>query len=363
MEKSLKEKAKDVVKKHGDDILGRTIDARASIVHMAVEFDASKPLLPYPPKYPENAEAEADAASMEDDMQVASTMQTTGGSQVNCNYNDFSAYDYVFGSEMILEAVDTAIMSGGEESLKLCLHTWASEPGYESIYGALFELRCHRVLCKIGSNGQKLRARRVFRDGRTTSIQTVTLPGVQTPVRYKGNDPKCLGDSEFDRTFRIGSYFWPYSSNHPTYDAAMLVDGISAGESSKSVVSLLLQMTVSGASGLPRRPDHEMKQHVRKEFDTVFSTRMEEYAKDSAITAFVVPTECFEQFDFQPETRKDDDDTETQKQPQYQMVIEMPGIFSLSDRTREFLALENVSASHKRKHLYTLRTKSKPKER
>ena len=31
-----------------------------------------------------------------------------------------------------------------------------------------------------------------------------------------------------------------------------------------NVAALLLQMTVSGATGLPRRPEHGVKQHVRE---------------------------------------------------------------------------------------------------
>ena len=369
MEKSFREKVKDVVKKHGDDLLGRTIDTRGSIVHMAVEFDASKSILPYPLKRPNSKDGSAPPAGMsggvdEDcdtkmaavsDAQSAAASVTNQGNEANGNYNNFGEYDFVFGSEMILRAIDAAITSGGEEALKLCLHTWASEPGYESIYGGLFELRCHRIISKVGSKGRQLRVRRVFSDGRVSEIQAIALLGVGATVRYKGNDPKCLCDSEYDGMFGVNSYFWPYSSNHPTYDAAMLVDGAIGGESSKPIVALLFQMTVSGASGLPRRPNHVMKQHVRKEFDNTFFKQMKNYTKDSAITAFVVPTECFEAFDFQPETLKNDDDTETQKQPQYQLVIEMPGIFSLSDQTKDYLALEDVSASHKRKHRYTLR--------
>jgi len=175
-------------------------------------------------------------------------------------------------------------------------------------------------------------------------------------VRYKGNDPIRLSDSEFDGAFAVGSYFWPYSSNHPTYDAAMLVSGVAAGVaagvSSNQVVSLLLQMTVSGASGLPRRPDHAIKQSVRKRFDKTFSERLNEHETDSAITTFVVPTECFEPFAFQRETLKDDDDTETQNQPDYQLVVEMPDLFFISKEAKEYLALPEVTASHKRKHRY-----------
>lgn len=327
MEKSLREKVMEVVKKHGDNVLSRTLDARGSIVHMDVEFDERRPVF-----------------------SPTSTSSTTTSSP-----NEFFNYKYIFGSQMILEAMDSAIMNAGDEALKLCLNNWAAEPGFEGIYGGIFGLRCHRVLARIGGEGTTLRARRVFRDDRLSKIFKITLPGVKAAVRYKGNDPKCLTDSEFNGVFAVGSYFWPYSSNHPTYDSAMLVYGSAAGESSKALVALLFQMTVSGASGLPRRPNHAMKQWVRKDFEKTFASRLENFVPGSAITAFVVPTECFESFAFQAEAFKEDEDVPTQKQPDYQLVIEMPGFFSLSKNTINYLALPDVSASHKRKHRFILR--------
>ena len=54
-----------------------------------------------------------------------------------------------------------------------------------------------------------------------------------------------------------------------------------------------------------------MKQWVRNDFDKTFAQRIENFDSGSALTAFVVPTECFESFAFQAETVKEDDDTAT----------------------------------------------------
>jgi hypothetical protein len=61
-------------------------------------------------------------------------------------------------------------------------------------------------------------------------------------------------------------------------------------------------MTVSGATGFPRRPKHKVTQHIRKKFDSTFAAIMPDYKIDSTITVFVVPSECFEHFFFQPES-------------------------------------------------------------
>jgi hypothetical protein len=43
MMEAFKMKVKDTVKHNGDDLLGRIVDMRGSIVHMQVDFDPSKP--------------------------------------------------------------------------------------------------------------------------------------------------------------------------------------------------------------------------------------------------------------------------------------------------------------------------------
>jgi hypothetical protein len=108
-------KVKDTVKCNGDDVLGRTVDMRGSIVHMQVDFDLSKPIL--------QKEGE------QYDKKTAADSPTP---------NSFRNFRLIFGSEEILKLVDNNIITTGDEALKKCLHTWASEDGFESIYGGLF---------------------------------------------------------------------------------------------------------------------------------------------------------------------------------------------------------------------------------
>jgi hypothetical protein len=69
-----------------------------------------------------------------------------------------------------------------------------------------------------------------------------------------------------------------------------------------------------------------------------------------AITVFVVPSECFEPFLFQPETTTVDVDTESKQQPKYQLVLEMPDAFVMKDNLKKYLALPEVSNRNKRRH-------------
>lgn len=52
-------------------------------------------------------------------------------------------------------------------------------------------------------------------------------------------------------------------------------------------------MTVSGASGLPIRPRHVVKQYVREALDELSAERIPHYEAGTTITTFVVPTECY----------------------------------------------------------------------
>lgn len=114
-------------------------------------------------------------------------------------FNDFtrSSTKYVFGSEFILENVDDAIMTGREESLKLCIQTWtAALPGFENIYGGLFELRCHRKFVRITRAQLKVKAKRVLRGNSETNNFAISLP-VFLVARFSGNDPDRLKNDAF----------------------------------------------------------------------------------------------------------------------------------------------------------------------
>lgn len=87
MWKGLVDKAREVVKNHGDDVLGRTTDKGGSVVHLQVEYDASQ------------------------------------------QHHSISEFTYIFGSERILEIVDDAILDSGDQALELCLQNWTAESG------------------------------------------------------------------------------------------------------------------------------------------------------------------------------------------------------------------------------------------
>lgn len=334
-------KVKEVVKSQGDNILTKHTTSKGSIVHLYVDFDEERPIQPF--RALDNAD-EQPSESVADD--VAASL-----------YNTFHDYRYIFGSLEILKLMDTELLNQGDETFKLCLRNWASESGFECVYGALFELRCHRLFENNTGNLQ-LRMRVVRRNDseNTKDVTNVRFPAASGTVRYKSNDPSILKESTFDGLIEKGKYLWPHSSNHPSYDSAIVLDEDVVGLHNVGNVGLLLQMTVSGATGLPRRPEHSIKQYVRKAFDGVFQARIPGY-RAAAYTAFVVPTECFEKFLFQHETLKDDDDMPTKVQPELQFVFEVPDIFSYSPQHGvEELPSANEVVSRKRVHRYATRT-------
>ena len=309
--RELEAKVREVAKKQGDDVLVKNMSTRGSVIHMLVEFDESKPI------------------AMFEDAENMSADQPGGDENEVGELNDFSKYHYIFGSAKIVEKFVVELLNISNEALKLCLKNWAGHSGFESVYGALFELRCHRQL--ENNTGQlKLKMRVVFHDETRNTDETrdVVFPALTGTVRYKSNDPSVLEEKMHDGAVEKCKYLWPYSSNHPSYDSAVVVDGEILGLDGK-IAALLLQMTVSGATGLPRRPEHAVKQHVRKKFEHVFKERIPDYKrKGVAVTAFMVPTECFEQFLFQEETTMKNDDTKTEAQPDFQLVFEVPDIFT-----------------------------------
>ena len=240
------------------------------------------------------------------------------------------------------------------------MQAWTVKRGFEGIYGGLFEWRCHRIFGKSARAPLQLKAKRVFHDDSEMETFIMALPELSV-ARYCGHDPECLQNQAFQPWMKPYSYFWPRSSNLPSYDAATIVEGGTVGLNHNHPVALLLQMTVSGATGLPRRPDHEVKQDVRKKFDAVFEEKVAGYQKGSAITTFVVPTECFDPFQFQPETvMKGGEDTEARnEQPPWQLVIEMPNLFSLSENTKRYLEIPEVAKANKPKQRYSLRPHKK----
>ena len=124
----------------------------------------------------------------------------------------------------------------------------------------------------------------------------------------------------------------PISRNQPTYDSAHVANGKDLGVEllQADKISLLLQMTVSGATRLLRRPDHEKTDSAKIENE--FKHRVVAFERNGmAYTAFFVPAERFKPFLFQCEEvvkgKKAD------YQPELQSVCEVPDIFVYNKRT------------------------------
>lgn len=332
----LSTKIEEVAKNHGDNVLAKHTSSRGSIIHMAVDFDEERPIA---------------ACKESDEMSVD---QPGGGDEVQGEYNDFRNYQYIFGSFVILETFEQALLNESNEALKLCLKNWACQNGFECIYGALFELRCHRLL-ENNTGNLVLKMRVVHRNDSDNTDETydVLFPVCSGTVRYKSNDPSILKEQAYDGMIEKNKYLWPYSSNHPSYDSAVVVDGMAFSLPVNSA-ALLLQMTVSGATGLPRRPEHAVKQHIRTMFDGVFKARIPGYKESgAAYTAFMVPTECFEKFVFQKETIMDSDDVETKAQPDFQLVFEVRDLFTYRRASPKTEPPPSDFFSRKRYHRYS----------
>ena len=308
-------KIAEVVRNMGDNVLQKTTDGRGSVIHLEVDFDEKRPILAFAD---EDASQKAPASG-------------GGEDEDDRKPNKFDNFRYIFGSEKILEVFREKILNRGEETLRMCLTNWAGQNGFESVYGALFELHCHRLL--ENNTGQlQLNMRIVYRDKKKNNedVYSVKLPITQGTCRYLSNDPSILEEDQHkEEAETLGKYFWPISSNHPTYDSAFVVNGKDLGvdELTADKVALLLQMTVSGATGLPRRPEHSVKQHIRRKFENVFKKRIDGYEQSGkAYTAFMVPTECFKPFLFQVEEVPNGG--EAANQPEFQLVFEVPNVFT-----------------------------------
>jgi hypothetical protein len=307
-------KIKEVVRDRGDNVLQKTPISRGSVIHLDVEFDESRPILDLKSAAEQRIQNEGDESDEDDD-----------------GPNTFDHYQYIFGSEDILEVFREYILNRGEEALRMCLTNWAGQSGFECVYGALFELHCHRML--ENNNGQlKLRMRIVHSDASKNDdvVHNVDMPMTCGTLRYPSNEPAILEEDEYDEDVKtLNKYIWPISSTHPTYDSAFVVNGkdLRVKELEEENIALLLQMTVSGATGLPRRPEHSVRQHIRSQFERVFKKKIPCYKQSGkAYTAFMVPTECFSPFLFQKESALLGGTS--QKQPEMQLVFEIPKVFT-----------------------------------
>jgi len=326
----LEGKITEVASLQGDNVLQKTPSSGSSAIHLEVDFDENRPIL--------------------------GQSEIAGRVEVPNSFDDFQC---IFGSENTLELFREKILSRGEEALRMCLANWAGQSGFESVYGALFELHCHRML--ESNTGQlKLKMRVVYSDKtkNTDTVHQVVIPETRGTLRYPSNDPGILEEGEYEEEVKtLSKYFWPISSNHPTYDSAFVVNGKDLGvkELEEEKIALLLQMTVSGATGLPRRPEHSVKQHIRMKFESVFKNNVPGYIQNGkAYTAFLVPTECFRPFLFQEEENMKGDTSKTQ--PKMQLVFEIPKIFTYrkgSPRGTSAAVVSFANSGKKRKRFHT----------
>lgn len=119
----------------------------------------------------------------------------------------------------------------------------------------------------------------------------------------------------------------------------------------RECVALLLQMTVSGATGLPRRPEHSVKQNIRKKFEGAFKKKMPAFKKSGvAVTAFMVPTECFGPFLFQKEETMEGKVSD--EQPKFQLAFEVPNVFTYKNKSPKSTSRNFDSRKKRRKRTH-----------
>ena len=164
-------------------------------------------------------------------------------------------------------------------------------------------------------------------DGKNKNIYASTVLPIRTQQRFTGQDGAVLTEQFRHGSVELGTYFQPESSTFPTYDAITTVPGEAVGLPDQKSVALLLQMTVSGASGLRRLPKHSVKSYVRHDLENAVHALVKDF-EGPCTTAFCVPAVCFQPFLFQLEECKETD-TATKKQPSYQFVIEIPDFIKL----------------------------------
>ena len=362
-QQTLESKVREVVKNNGDNVLVKNTSVSGSIIHLRVDFDENRPIVAFDGDGNDSDEMSVDQAAVESERNRAD-MSTTGSEVGKIEPNDFTNFDYIFGSEAILNDFNDALLDRSDDALRLCVNQWNSpDAGFECVYGALFELRCHRKF-ENETKGLKLRMRIVFNPKKkktneedTVADKWVSLPVFDRTIRYKSNDPSILSEDPNIGPIEKNQYLLPYSSDHPSYDAAVVVDAAALGLPSRcKCAGLLLQMTVSGATQLPRRPEHCVKRHIRLKFDKVFkdSKGIPDYKGNDgeAFTSFVVPTECFRPFQFQEESDMEGNPLSDRNQPRFQLVFEMPDQFTYKRTSPKLRANTQYDYGSKKRKYY-----------
>ena len=318
----LKANVDHVVHHHGVGIARRTRHHRGCLVHLEVEFDQNQPLFP------------------------------SNGS------NEFRNPTLVLGSDLVSDRFATVFQQYSLDQMKKSLRLFASDKGVEAVYGILFETYAHKLLC---SSDVEVNLRVTRSDGNNQNSYASTVLPVRSQRRFPvGRDGGTGWTDTFPRdTVELGTYLRPESSRtFPMYDAITTVPGEAVGLPAQKHVALLLQMTVSGASGLRRLAKHSMKQSVRTDLDQAVRTMVKEF-DGPCITAFCVPTVCFQSFLFQFEDERNDTNhanaatTVSRKQPPYQWVIEIPDFVKLPEPPAN-LPRHEIQGTTGRMHRYQL---------
>jgi len=316
----LQAKMQDVVR-NGSNITKRTTEHRGSIVHVAVDFDASRNVYPV------------------------------------ADHNTFQEEGYVLGSTDLTSLLSKSLAQCGKDQLRTFMNTIRGQRGAEAMYGTLFEYHAHEVLCRPRVT---LNLKVVRYDGKnkygyaTTKIQ---LEGERNILEFEGQEAKGINEMEATaQTLSPDTYFLPSSPTFPTYDSAMLVPGTVVGLPSVARVGLLLQMTVSGATNILRRPKHSVKNYMRKEMHSALEQVWPDAGPAMSVTTFCVPTACFHPFLFQPEQTKSSKQLVAPgNQAEFQFVIEIPEFLNLPESD---LPKDKIHGESGRVHRYKLRTRS-----
>ena len=115
-------------------------------------------------------------------------------------------------------------------------------------------------------------------------------------------------------------------------------------------------MTVSGASNVLRKPEHAVKNYMRKDMHSALVQVWPDSKPALSVTTFCVPTACFHPFLFQPEQiKKSSQPVTPENQAEYQFVIEIPEFLQLPISG---LPKDEIHGESGRIHRYEMCTRS-----
>ena len=236
--------------------------------------------------------------------------------------NSFEQKTFMVGSQFILKQLIAQSADVGKDEHYAFLAALSGESGFEGIYGQMFEPHCHSF---FATKGGQVRMRRLTMQG-ADAEQTLFLPQPGETFRFGGHDPKNLQHLE-GAWCSADSYLRPFSTTFPTYDSIFIVQEtiLRPGAKRGALIALNLQMTVSGATGLPPRPKHTLRRDVRCRINQVCKQKWSQEGAtfSESVTVFAVPEVCFNSFEFQKEYIMDGE-TYSKLQPKEQYVLAIP---------------------------------------